>query len=158
MTNVVIGAGSGMGGAVAPPLAPRGRLLLADQNPTAAEATAAELGGDVQAVGCDITDQPQIDALFSAVDELDALVSTAGVSGSMAPGRRILEVNLIGTARVLRAAEPLLDPGSVAVCVASQSGYMVPENRELFELLEEPLADGFLDKLGTFFDLDQPGL
>ena len=102
MTNVVIGAGSGMGAAVARQLAPRGRLLLADQNPAAAEATAAELGGDVQVVGCDITDQAQVDALFSAVDELDALVSTAGVSGSMAPGPRILEVNLMGTARAAR--------------------------------------------------------
>ena len=158
MTNLVIGAGSGMGAAVARQLAPRGRLLLADQNPAAAEATAAELGGDVQTLGCDITDQAQVDALFAEVDELGALVSTAGVSGSMAPGPRIIEVNLMGTARVLRAAEPRLRSGSVAVCVASQSGYMVPENRELFELLEDPLADGFLEKLGKFFDLDQPGL
>jgi NAD(P)-dependent dehydrogenase (short-subunit alcohol dehydrogenase family) len=33
MTNIVIGAASGMGSAVSRQLAARGRLLVADQNP-----------------------------------------------------------------------------------------------------------------------------
>jgi NAD(P)-dependent dehydrogenase (short-subunit alcohol dehydrogenase family) len=158
MTNVVIGAGSGMGAAVARQLAPRGRLLLADQNPAGAEQLAADLGGDVEAVACDVTQQDQVDALFAKVDDLEALAHTAGVSGTMAPGRRILEVNLMGVARVIRAAEAMLRPGTVAVFVASQSGYMVPESPELFAVLEQPLKDGFLDQISTFFDLDDPGL
>ena len=40
---------------------------------------------------------------------------SAGISGSMAPGRRILEVNLIGVARVIAAVEPQLRPGSVGI-------------------------------------------
>jgi len=104
MTNVVIGAASGMGAAVARQLAARGPLLIADQNPAGLEQIATELGGDVEAVVCDVTDQAQVDALFVKVEELGALVHTAGISGSMAPGRRILEVNLNGAVLCARHA------------------------------------------------------
>ncbi len=158
MTNVVIGAASGMGAAVARQLAGRGPLLIVDRNIDGAEKLAAELGSAVRAAECDITDQGQVEALFAGIEELDALVHTAGVSGTMATGRRVLEINLLGTARVLSAAEPLLRPGSVGVCFASQSGYMVPEIPPLFALLEEPLAQGFFDEIGKHFDVDNPAL
>jgi NAD(P)-dependent dehydrogenase (short-subunit alcohol dehydrogenase family) len=158
MTNVVIGAGSGMGAAVARQFAPRGRLLIADRDPAGVELLAAELGGAVQAFRCDVTDQAQVDELFANVEHLEALVNTAGISGGWFEGRQIFEVNLRGMARVLRAAEPLLRSGSVGVCVASQSGYMVPENPDLFAILEDPLAEGFFDELGKFFDIDDPSL
>ena len=50
MTNVVIGAGSGMGIEVARKLAPRGRLIAADRNLEAVTAVAAELDGNVTPV------------------------------------------------------------------------------------------------------------
>lgn len=157
MANVVIGAGSGMGTSVARALAPRGRLIAADRSLEAVEAVAAELGGDVAAVACDITDRDQIDALVASIDSLDALVLTAGLSGSMANGRRIFEVNLIGTARVLAAVEPLLRAGTVAVCFSSMSGHRVPDDPALMRILDDPLSDGFFD---AFVDLgldpDQP--
>jgi NAD(P)-dependent dehydrogenase (short-subunit alcohol dehydrogenase family) len=158
MTNVVIGAASGMGAAVARQFAPRGRLVIADRNTAGVEQLASELGGDVQALPCDLTDQAQIDELFAKVDDLDAVVITAGISGTWFAGRQILEVNLIGTARVLQAAEPLLHAGSVGVCVASQSGYMVPANPDLFALFEDPLSPSFIDELSKFFDVDDPSL
>lgn len=158
MTNVVIGAASGMGAAVARQMAARGPLLLVDQNIEGARRLADELGADARAAACDVTDQSQVDELFGTLDDLAALVHTAGVSGTMAPGRRVLEINLLGTARVLEAAEGLLRPGSVAVCFASQSGYMVPETPRLFALLDQPLADGFFDQIGEFFDVDNPAL
>jgi len=145
--NVVIGAGSGMGLAVAKVLAPRGPLVVADRNLDAVEALAAELGNDTIAMRCDVTDQTEIDALLQRVDTLDALVITAGISGSMANGRKIFDVNLLGTARVLAAAEPLLRPGSVGICFASMSGHRVPEHAELMSVLADPLADGFFDAI-----------
>jgi NAD(P)-dependent dehydrogenase (short-subunit alcohol dehydrogenase family) len=146
MTNVVIGAGSGMGIEVARALAPRGHLIAADRDLAAVEAVAAELGPDVTPVECDVTDQQQIDALVGRIDTLDAIVLTAGLSGSMANGRRIFEVNLIGTARVLAAVEPLLRPGTVGVCFASMSGYRVPDRPELMAILDDPLSADFFDK------------
>ena len=54
-TDVVLGAGSGMGEAVAAQLGQRGRrLLLADIDLTAAERVAAGLGGEVEVLHCDL--------------------------------------------------------------------------------------------------------
>jgi NAD(P)-dependent dehydrogenase (short-subunit alcohol dehydrogenase family) len=158
MTNVVIGAGSGMGVAVARVLAPRGPLIIADRNVDALGVVAAELGDQVTPMACDITDQAQIDALAASIDDLDAIVLTAGLSGSMATGRRILEVNLIGTARVLAAVDHLLRPGTVGIVFASMSGHRVPERPELTRILDDPLSEGFfaaLDELGLDFEATQ---
>ena len=157
MTNVVIGAASGMGAAVARRLAPRGPLVIADRSVEGLEALRAELGGDVRALPCDITSQEQVEALFAEVDELDALVVTAGISSSgMDRGKPIFEVNLVGMARVLQAAESRLRPGTVAVGVASQSGYMVPDDPDLFAVLEDPLAPDFYERLGHLLRLRGP--
>jgi NAD(P)-dependent dehydrogenase (short-subunit alcohol dehydrogenase family) len=159
MTNVVIGAASGMGAATARKIAHRGRLIVADYNLEGAQKIAAEIGGDIKAMACDISNQDQIDALMAEVgDNLEALVVTAGVSGSQAPGRRIIEVNLMGVERVVRAAEPKVRPGTVAVLVASQSGYMVPNVPELFEIIDDPLAPGMLDRLAQMIDVDVSSL
>jgi NAD(P)-dependent dehydrogenase (short-subunit alcohol dehydrogenase family) len=163
VTNVVVGAGSGMGAAVARELAPRGRLIVADANVEGAQQIAAtisaEIGGEVDVMGCDVTDQAQVDALVAAIGDLDAIVVTAGLSGSMAPGRRIFEVNLIGMARVLAAVEPLLRPGSVGVCFASMSGHRVPDNGPLMEALDDPLSPTFFDGITALgLDPDQPQL
>ena len=74
MVNVVIGAGSGMGVAVARALAPRGPLVIADRTRASVQGLAAELGGDVTAVGCDVTDQSHVDSLMNRIDDLDARV------------------------------------------------------------------------------------
>jgi NAD(P)-dependent dehydrogenase (short-subunit alcohol dehydrogenase family) len=152
MTNIVIGAASGMGAAVARALASRGRLIVADRDLDGAKRIAHEIGGEVEAAGCDITDAGQVAALVSRIDRLDTIVLTAGLSGSMAPGRRIFEVNLIGTARMLAAVEPLLRPGSVGICFASISAHRAPASSALMAALSDPLADGFfagLEALGV---------
>jgi NAD(P)-dependent dehydrogenase (short-subunit alcohol dehydrogenase family) len=155
VTNVVIGAGSGMGVAVAHRLAPRGPLVIADQDLGPVRSLAVELGAGVTPIACDITDEAQIHALVDAVDDLESLVVTAGISGSMAGGRRILEVNLLGVARVLAAFEPRLRPGSVGVVFASMSGHRVPGRPELMGVLDAPLADDFFDKLAALgFDYE----
>jgi NAD(P)-dependent dehydrogenase (short-subunit alcohol dehydrogenase family) len=147
MTNVVVGAASGMGAEVARQLAPRGRLILADRDVENLEQVAGSLGGDVEAVACDVTSDEQVEALASGIGRLEALVVTAGVSGTMAPGRRIYQVNLMGTERVLRSVEPLIGPGAVAVCFASLSGHRIPESPELMAVLEDPLTEGFFERL-----------
>ena len=159
MTNIVIGAASGMGAATARKIASRGRLIVADYSLEGAEKTAAEIGGDVKAVACDISNQAQIEALLGEVTgDLGALIVTAGVSGSQAPGRRILEVNLIGLERIVKTAEPLVKEGTVAILTASQSGYMVPDVPELFAVIDDPLAPGMIDRLGQIIDVDVPSL
>jgi NAD(P)-dependent dehydrogenase (short-subunit alcohol dehydrogenase family) len=158
-TNVVIGAASGMGLEVARQLAPKGPILLVDRDADGVDALASELGDGARAVGCDITDDAQVAAVFDGIDRLGALVVTAGVAGAMAPGRVIYEINLRGMARVLDAAEATLGEGSVAICFASLSGHRIAEEPELMVILEDPLADGFFDALtAAGIDVDNPSL
>jgi NAD(P)-dependent dehydrogenase (short-subunit alcohol dehydrogenase family) len=147
--NVVIGAGSGMGAAVAALLAGRGPLLLADRDVAAARRTADALGRDAVAGvhACDITDAAQVAALVTATGRLGALVLTAGLSPTMATGRRIYDVNLVSTTRLLAAFEPTLGPGSVAVCFASIAGHAVPPIAPLTDILDDPLDPAFFDRL-----------
>ena len=148
MTNIVVGAASGMGEASARELAPRGRLLLADRNEEGVTRLAAELGGQTEAVPCDLTNRHQIAGLIKRIgDRFDALVITAAVSGTMAPGRVIFEINLIGMALLLEAVEPLLGPGSVAICFSSVGGYLAPDTPAVNAALDDPLSPAFFENL-----------
>ncbi len=148
-TNVVLGGGSGMGAAVARLLAPRGRLVLADVDAAKLTEVAADLGGDVATVACDVTSQDAVDALVGATGPLGALVVTAGLSPQMAPGRRIWDVNLLGMSRVLTAFEPALGEGSVALCFASMAAHMIPPSPEVEALVDAPESPTFFDDLAA---------
>jgi NAD(P)-dependent dehydrogenase (short-subunit alcohol dehydrogenase family) len=147
VTNVVIGAASGMGAAVAEALAPRGRLLLADRNLDGVKEVATRIGGEVQAMVCDVTDDAAVAEVAQAAGPFGALVITAGISSSMGAGRLIVEVDLAGTARVVQAFEPFAGPDSTAICFASIAGHVVPSEPGLNAVLDEPLADGLCDRL-----------
>lgn len=147
MVNVVIGAGSGIGAAVARQLIGRGPLIVADRTQADVEELAVSLGADAHPVGCDVTDQVQVDELFDSVGRLGAVVVTAGLSGAQAPARTILDVNLAGTARVLGAAEAKLGAGSVGICFASASGYRTAEEPDLMAVLADPLAPDLFERV-----------
>ncbi|MEJ2204684.1 MAG: SDR family oxidoreductase [Gemmatimonadota bacterium] len=157
--NVVIGAASGMGAAVAKLLAPRGPLILADQNSDALIATAPELDWDVSTATCDVTSQADLEALRDAAGRVGSLVVTAGLSPSMAPGRLIHEVNLRGFERVVRAFELAVEEGSAAVLFSSMAGHIYPARPEVDALLDDPLAGGYFDGFARLgLDPDVPEL
>ena len=157
-TDVVIGAGSGMGAAVARAIRGERRLLLADRDEAAAARVAAELGGDVVALRCDVSDPAACARLAAEVPRLGALVHTAGLSPTMATGDRILDVNLAGPARVLGALDAAVGEGTAAVVFASIAGHGVPLSPEITAALDEPLAPGLFDALvATGFDPSVPG-
>ncbi len=156
-TQVVVGAASGMGAAVADILAQRGPLIVADRDRDRLEELAARLGPEVTAVACDLTDDGQVASLAAAVGSLGALVITAGLSPSMAPGRKIYEVNLRGTARLLDALEPMVGEGSVAVCFASMAAHLVPPVEAIDRVLDGPLSPTFFEDLvAVGVDVDLP--
>ena len=136
--NVVIGGASGIGAATVPLLT--GPTIVADL-----------AGGDVV---CDITDPPSLEALVALVDELDALVVTAGVSPVQADVRTVLDVDLRGVANVLAAFDPLVSASTVAVCISSMAAHLaadfVPE--DTLALLDDPTAEAVLSAS------DDPGL
>ena len=56
-----------------------------------------------------------------------------------------MQINLVATELLLRALEPGLAPGSVAVLIASSAGHMMPAIAEVDAVLADPLQPGFLD-------------
>jgi NAD(P)-dependent dehydrogenase (short-subunit alcohol dehydrogenase family) len=147
---VVTGGAGGMGLAVAEALAGMGTLVLADVRDDLLEAARRSFTDvDVHTMACDVTDPDDVRALAAHVAELGGLrclVHTAGLSPQMAGWRRVLEVDLAGTQRVLEALLPHAAPGTVAVCIGSVAGYagLVPE---VDPLLDDPLDPGFLDAI-----------
>jgi NAD(P)-dependent dehydrogenase (short-subunit alcohol dehydrogenase family) len=146
--GVVTGAASGMGRACIDRL--RGtvdHLLAVDLREPDIEGTIG--------VACDVSDPAAIAALVDRVRELGifrALAHAAGLSPTMAEPRRIVEVNLVGTVMLLDALEPIVAPGSAAVCFASSAGYMPLElllGEELAGLVREPRSADFLDRAGN---------
>jgi NAD(P)-dependent dehydrogenase (short-subunit alcohol dehydrogenase family) len=136
---LVTGAGSGIGRAIAALLAREGaRVLVADVNPKAAEAVAAEIvaaGGKAEPLALDVTDesawQQATEGILAVHGRLDVLVNNAGVAfgkpvadTSLAEWRRVLAVNLdgvfLGTRHGIWAMQS--SKGGSIINVASVSG------------------------------------
>jgi NAD(P)-dependent dehydrogenase (short-subunit alcohol dehydrogenase family) len=133
---LVTGAGSGIGRATALVFAREGaRLVLADVDAAAGEATAAlaaEGGGEVLHVPCDVSAAAQVDALVEGALErfgrLDCAFNNAGIGGASAPlaeyaekdWQRVLAVNLTGVFLCMRAElRPMLAQGGGAIVNAA---------------------------------------
>ena len=135
-TVFVTGGAHGIGAATVRRLHEEGaRLAIADKDLEAAHEIAAELGGGSRAVHCDITDRSSVDA---AVDEavarcgaLHALINVAGGSRAHPPllegmsdtdWSELLDLNLTGAMRCIRAIAPRLSRGGAIVLVSSVNG------------------------------------
>jgi len=152
--GVVTGAASGMGRACVE------RLRGTVEQLVAVDLRAPELDGTI-GVACDVSDPDAVRALAARVAELGrfrTLVHAAGLSPTMADPGRIVDVNLVGTASVLDAFEPLVTDGSAAVCFASSAGYLPLEllGPELAALVQDPRADGFVERAAAL--LPDPGM
>jgi len=123
---VVSGGGSGIGRAIATRLAQHGVVsAIADIH------LPADLPGGTIPITCDVSDATAIDSLFQAVQQQlgvpDMLVCSAGVGiheklteGDPAKWQRVIEVNLMGTLRMIRAFVPgMLEAGTGDVVIIS---------------------------------------
>jgi NAD(P)-dependent dehydrogenase (short-subunit alcohol dehydrogenase family) len=162
--GVVTGAGRGMGLACAQRLAGTvDRLLLVDRDEEAAAAAAKELSAEPFAL--DVTDADGLARLAARVAELGtlrAVAHAAGISPTMADWRRILTVDLVGTARLAEALRPLATAGTVTVCFASMApilGGLGPDPAA-DAVLDDPLDERFLDRLHDALGpgIEDPGL
>ena len=116
---IVTGGGTGIGKGVARALAREGAaVVLASRNTAVLEAAAEELrdeGGPVAAIGADVTDETQVEALFAETERrfgrLDLLVNNAGAfefapldEMTLDQWQQLLSVNLTGVFLCTRAA------------------------------------------------------
>lgn len=140
--TVVTGAARGMGRACLE------RLRGTSEHLIAVDLRAPDIDG-VVGVTCDISDPAALARLVDQVRDLGAfrsLAHAAGITPTMADSRRVFEVDLVGTQLLLDAFEPLVLPGSAAVCFASSSAYQVGADPKLDALIENPRAADFLDR------------
>jgi NAD(P)-dependent dehydrogenase (short-subunit alcohol dehydrogenase family) len=147
LVAVVTGGASGIGAATAALLADRGaRVAVLDRNVEPVDEA-------VFSVPCDITDPAQVHAAIAAVVEhfgaLDIVVNNAGIGaeGDIAANAdeewaRVLDVNVVGLARVSRAALPHLRESQHAAIVntCSVAGVMGIRNRALYSASKGAVA------------------
>ena len=164
-TALVTGAAGGMGRACARMLAPNYALALTDFNGDGLARATEILRDDenveiVSSVTGDIRDRNVIDQAFEgAGDDMRVVIHTAGVASVQADWRGIIETNLVATAKLLDALMPRLRPGSVVVLIASSGRFMVKRpSKELLAVMEDPLAEDFVDRMGALLDHDSPGV
>lgn len=140
----VVGAGSGIGEAVARGAATQGaHVVCVDIGAEAAHATAERIrgaGGAADAVAVDITDSAAVDAALERVardrGRLDALVCTPAinvrkkiVNYTDEEFDRVVRVNLKGSFNVLRAAGRIMTPrkaGSIVIFSSIRSQVVEP--------------------------------
>ncbi|MCU1428494.1 MAG: family oxidoreductase [Actinomycetia bacterium] len=159
---MVVGVG-GMGLACARRLGVGRRLVVADYDEALSSAVAQELqlaGFDVVARTVDVADAKSVRELAHSAGsegELRAVVHTAGLSPTMANARRILEVDLVGTANVIDAFCTHARQGTVVVCIASMAGHFWPMDRDTEVRLATAPAAQLIDVAGLPDDSD-PGI
>jgi NAD(P)-dependent dehydrogenase (short-subunit alcohol dehydrogenase family) len=136
-TALVAGGASGLGAATARLLSERGAtVVIADLNDDAGQALAAELGASF--VHADVTDPDSVQSAVEAASELRIAVCCAGIGYAqrvagkrgpheLAPFKKVIAVNLIGTFNVLRLAAAAMlanepgESGERGVCVNTAS-------------------------------------
>ncbi len=150
---IVIGGSGGMGQACARRLATDHLVVLANRDVGKSETIAREFTEDglhAVAIACDVTQPTSVSEMVFRSAELgaiDVVALVAGLSPNMADGRRIMHVNLVGVATVVEAVLPVIAPGGVAVLVSSVAGHNAAPGSEVTALLDDPLAESFLDEL-----------
>ncbi|HEX6471272.1 MAG TPA: SDR family oxidoreductase [Streptosporangiaceae bacterium] len=125
MRVLVTGGASGLGAAVVQRVRDDGgRPLVIDRRP---------VGGDVEHIQADLADREAaeraVHSLARSADGLDAVVTAAGIDACGPLGEvpaadwdRVIKVNLLGTAAVVRAALPYLTAapnGRVVTCAST---------------------------------------
>ncbi|MFC5746285.1 SDR family oxidoreductase [Actinomadura rugatobispora] len=171
MTTVGIatGAGRGMGLACARRLGPLvDHLVLVDRDEAAVSAAAKELSGAgpvAEPFVLDVTDAEGLARLAARVGELGtlrAVAHAAGISPTMADWRRILTVDLVGTALLAEALRPLATAGTAMVHFASMAPLLSPDEPDpaALEVLDDPLGEDFADRLRAAVgpSIEDPGL
>jgi NAD(P)-dependent dehydrogenase (short-subunit alcohol dehydrogenase family) len=147
-----------MGAACARRFCSHGHVVLVDVRGDELDAVARALrstGAAATTVAGDIRDLATVQEVAAAVraagEQLVGVAHAAGLSPRMADGREIIDVNVVGTARLLAGLESHVVAGSAVVLFASAAAHLGDfATREAIDpILDDPLSDGFWDRLAS---------
>ena len=128
---VVIGTGS-IGQAIARRIGAGKHILLADirqENNDAAAKILSEAGYTVSTEIVDISSRESVQSLVNKVSskgKIEGLIVAAGVSPTQASPKKILEVDLYGTALVLEEFRNVIGNRGSGIVIASMAGHRLP--------------------------------
>ncbi len=130
---VITGGGSGMGLATARRMSKKGyRVILTGRTAGKLEHAVAELqkiGGDVDAVTCDVSDYESVEklALYAQTrGKVMVVIHAAGMSPHMGTPEEIMRTNALGTIYINNAFYNRIEAGGCLIDTSSISAYMTP--------------------------------
>ncbi len=151
--GIVTGAARGIGAACARRLVGTvDVLLLADVDEGGVTSRADAI--DTQETTCapivvDLADGAGVERLVARAEKtgrLRSVAHVAGISPTMGDWRRILEVDLLGTARLVEGIRALASSDTAVVCFGSMAAYLnVQSDVAADSIVDDPLAGGFFD-------------
>ena len=168
--GIATGAGRGMGLACAARVAELvDVVLMVDLDESTVTAAAQDLATssgdtDFEPFVLDVTDGAGLSRLAARVVELGtlrAVAHAAGISPTMADWRRILGVDLVGTAPLAEALRPLAIVGTATVCFVSMAPLLaMSEPRPAADAaLDAPLEEDFFERLhDAGAEIEDPGM
>lgn len=143
-------------------------LLLVDRDEQSVNAARDELaaaGAQVEAVVLDVTDADALARLAGRIGELGtlrAVAHAAGVSPTMGDWRKVVTVDLVGTAALVEALVPLAAEGTAVVCFASIAPLLAVADTEpdVTEAVDAPLHPRLLERLHDALGatIEDPGM
>lgn len=130
---VITGGGSGMGLATAKILGKDHDVIIVGRTVIKLKNAIEELkskGIEAEAFACDISNRASVDKLAVHARELgkiSSVIHAAGLSPHMGDGKKVMEVNALGTINVNEAFYEVMDEGSCLIDISSMSAYLTPE-------------------------------
>ena len=146
-----------MGRCTAEKLKDNGSLILCDLNKDALDDLANELGNNTRICVGDLTNEDVLNELSNLIKELGnlkGLIHFAGVSETFGDARKIMEINLVGTAKLIEHLSPLISEGTVIINTSSMTAYTTLANEEMLSLLSNPLDNNFLNNIESLINGD----
>jgi NAD(P)-dependent dehydrogenase (short-subunit alcohol dehydrogenase family) len=167
--GIVTGASRGMGRACAVRIARSVDVLLAvDLDQAGLASLRGEVAGgptQVEAIVVDVSDPDGLGRLADRAEglgRLRAVAHAAGISPTMADWRRVLTVDLVGTARLLDTLRPLVAHETAIVCFASMAANLMGPGQGGAgdAVLDDPLADDFVGRFREAVgpSIEDPGI